>query len=962
MGLFTALAKKLNDDFRLDVTYCDDLLLMNSKEVWTYVLVDGEALGIPTNEAIDEHQARLHVALESLRERDLHYYSATRPFDTDAWMERVLTNQRKESELTGVQPAPVFEQYVQGQAQAMQTRKFKTFTKYLGIKLGDRKKMVDPAENGNPNGVQGALSRGKNYVRERSGGIDPQPSRREVVMWAKEAAAVRTRLSRGVLRARGATQEDTWRLIWHMCSLGTNVDSTAGTTTEPWGSGQLYHLAPELDTRNPKLLRFSRTNPNLAREYRAYKEREKKHTADPANFPLPIRPEPVLTGNAIVLSVQLPNEVAMPWVYDATTRSEPVDVSIRFRVKSDSVARTEAEKAQERLRQAKVHQEESGITGGTIETADKFEKATSHVTELKKGQGGTQVDFKARFIVHGPDETETIAAAEDLIQDFKEDRGITLHWLPGLQETLLKEALPGQLTRTKDSIHRHRADIQALTNGLPFSCQRLGYISGFYMGAFGQQPFLFDPARSAREGKAPAIVKNGSLGGGKTSAMLTTMDLFMIRGYTQIAIDPKRDLRSVLALRGRGHMRVWNLTRDGKPGVLDPFTLFAADVIPDDPERDTPAKAQAKWREETQDLVTDVIQTTIGSAMTNDMGTAAILADVVGAEMSTPNPAMAGLLKRFQNGEIGAGAKDASPEIEAQLKQRSREIYSLLNKQANSSRGRLIYGARDSQESIMINNVNTTIVDVSGLSYPEPGATTLTDAQRISVTLFSLVTAYAMRVLENPQIKGPKGLFVDEYQLIKDLPAMQNIATRSNRMGRSLNIIPVYADQSVQSSKEATAFRNAVGARVVFRSERGEATAIAETLERPNDEELIQSVPAKDDPAGLALHTTPADSEVPDSKPGIGVVKFDRDWNREYTDAFETNDIPGFTRAAYRNYPLDDFGVLHDPLSPELSRVEYSSESPNRDVSDDVEDDTKLPAHAGATSAAAADTDTDAWW
>lgn len=968
MGLFTTLASKLNDDLRLDVTYCDDLLLMNTKEVWTYVIVDGEALGIPTNEDIDAHQSRLHVALENFRERDFHYYSATRPFDTTAWMERVLENQRHESELTGVQPAPVFEQYVQGQALAMEANRYKTFTKYLGIKLGDRKKMADPEASEDGNGLVKALSRGKQYVQDQAASIDPQPSRREVMMWAKEAAAIRARLSRGVLRARGATQEDMWGLIWHMCSLGTNVDSTEGTTSEPWGSGRVYQLAPEMDTRNPQLLRFSRTNPHLVREYRDYQEQEARHAADPANVPLPIRPEPVLTGNAVVLSVQLPDEVGVPWVYDATTRNEPVDVSIRFRVKADTTARNEAQKAQERLRQAKQHQEESGIAGGTVETQDKYDKATAHATTLKKGLGVTQVDFKARFIVHGPDETGTMAAAKELIQDFEERRHITLHWLPGLQETLFKEALPGQLTRTRASVHQHKADIQALTNGLPFSCQRLGYMSGLYVGAFGQQPFLFDPARAAREGKAPAIVNNGSLGGGKTSAMLTYADMFMVRGYTLIGIDPKKDLRSLLALKGRGHMREWSLTRDGQPGVLDPFTLFAADVIPDDPERDTVAKAQAKWREETQDLVTDVIQNTLGAEAASTLRTQAILADVIGAEMASTQPSMAGLLERFKNGETTTGAGDSDPSIAAELQQKSREIYSLLSKQANSSRGRLIYGERKSQESIMLKNVHTTIVDVSGLTLPQPGEAVTTDSQRISVTLFSLVTAYAMRILENPEIKGPKGLLIDEYHLIKDLPAMSNMATRSNRMGRSLNIIPMYADQSAESSKDTPAFRNAVGARCVFRSSRSEALAVAESLDRPGDGDLVDSIPAKDDPAGVALHTTPADSELPDSGPGIGVVKFDRDWNAEYTDAFETNDIPGFTRAAYRHYPLDQFGVLHDPLSPKLNRIEYDAGAPeNTPPGDATEHDQEpgestTPATVGATAATALDTDMDGWW
>ena len=98
------------------------------------------------------------------------------------------------------------------------------------------------------------------------------------------------------------------------------------------------------------------------------------------------------------------------------------------------------------------------------------------------------------------------------------------------------------------------------------------------------------------------------------------------------------------------------------------------------------------------------------------------------------------------------------------------------------------------------------------------------------------------------------------------------------------------------------------------------------------------------------------------------MVKFDRDWNAEYTDAFETNDIPGFTRAAYRHYPLDQFGVLHDPLSPKLNRIEYDAGAPeNTPPGDATEHDQEpgestTPATVGATAATAPDTDMDGWW
>lgn len=935
MGIKSSLSSALDSAYTLDLTYVDDHLVMNEKEVWTWVRIPGEPLGIPTNEALDAHLERVHQTLESFRDVEAHYYLGTFPFDHITWRETVLRNQQKESESTGIQPAPAFTDYVERSSLAMAGREYKETRMYLGLRLGKRKNIVDRTLGESTTRFKAAAVGAKRWAETQFKTVDPQPKSAEVEYWTRRAIEVRQRLRRSRLAARPATQMDMWELIWHVNSLGVNTMSAMGTDIRPWGSGAIHELAAQLDTDDRNSLKFTRVNPHLYSEYRQYQQDKAAYDRDPAQNVLPTVPEPFLTGHAIVMAVDLSEEVDYPWVYYTTRRSVPVDVSIRFRVVSPKAAEQEAQKIQERKRQELEHQQDSGIIGGNVKTRKEYLDASRHAEDLSTGQGRTQTTFTARFIVHGESLNDVTAGAQELKQFYDEELHIKLQWIGGSQELLWKETIPGQLVQPK--MYVHHADIDALTNGLLFSCNYLGYQDGFYVGNYGQYPFLFDPARAARMGKAPAIIFNGSLGGGKTVGMMLYLDLFRLRSYTSIAIDPKRDLLSHQALQGRGHLRIWDLTTDGRPGVLDPFTLIPIVVDKNDPKADTEDKARQKWREETLLLVTDTIAKTVGeSRLSPDMR--AIINDVAGSELRSPNPTMAHILERLNNGDVG---RDFSKHTfdDAQLSARSMvavNLHALLHNTANSALGTLIYGEKTGDLDLIIKDVPTTIINVAGLDLPQPGEAPAGDSQVLSVTLFSLIAAYAQRLLENPRLQGPKALLIDEFQMIKDLPALRSMATRANRMGRSLNITPMYADQSSRSSMENDAFANATGARVVFRSNSQEAEAVAKSLSREGDMDLIQAIPDTDSRAGLALHTTPADpkSDHPDT-PGIGVVSFDVDWNPEYLNdedggAFYTNPDRD-DRAAYRQYPLDAYGVLHDPYSDTLDRIEPEAITPADD-------------------------------
>ena len=147
--------------------------------------------------------------------------------------------------------------------------------------------------------------------------------------------------------------------------------------------------------------------------------------------------------------------------------------------------------------------------------------------------------------------------------------------------------------------------------------------------------------------------------------------------------------------KGRGHVRVCDITTDGGPGVLDPFRLIPYQHDPDDPTRATPQLARDKWREETTVLVKDTILRTIGENLNDDKSS--ILSDLISREMEEPHPSMKNLLRRFDAGELGRDYEITRNNEEqiASLRTQSLQLSSLLRSAAETPTGATIYGERE---------------------------------------------------------------------------------------------------------------------------------------------------------------------------------------------------------------------------------------------------------------------------
>lgn len=936
----------------LDVTYVDDNYVVSHGEVWAYFRIPGDPLNIPSLERMASLANSTQRALARFPNLQFHYYAATHAFDTTQWFRTVLQNQKEYEDGYGTESAPYFRTAIERQAEYMRRTRKKEHTIYLGVRIALRKAESDVTVHDGDSFFVKAKKTARRFYTRRLGGVNAKPSNAELARYTKRANEVRSALIRNkYLKAIPLTMEESYEMLFRAGAPGMPIEPHEAIDTEVrWGGESVLNvLDAGVDNSDPTMLKFTRRNPRFKIEWDQYKKDEAAYDADPLNTPIPVPPERTYNTYAITKAVEFPGfhkedaadaAVYKAWALDSRSleNSPSVDISVRFRVDSHSDSKKKANKTKEKAATELSAQLDAGVHGGGNEdTKEKVARAAQHASEIATGNAPAQMTVSARMIIHSDDPEQLRADADFMREFYYETHNITLIEKDGQHYTFWEESLPGQLVRPTFRVHD--ADIDVFTNGLPFTTEHIGYPhDGFFFGSAGSKPLLFDPTRAARNGMAPAIVSNGKLGGGKSVFTLMMIDIFRLMGCYGMIIDPKKDMRALLAFLGRGHARLWSLTDDGRPGELDPFFIFSVEVNPKNPEIDTYEKAYAKWREETATVVNDNLQRALtGRAMSADHE--ALLSELVKRLMDEGNPSMHKLLQYLNAGELGradlAEKIGMTKQDVTSERRKVTQIGAWLTEVASTTLGKLVFGERTGEFSLLIEGVKTTIVDVSGLELPKgEGAIPTTPNEIISVALFSLVTAFARRALESPNIKGAKYLAVDEFSQIRDSPAMQALTSRFNRMGRSLNIIPMYIDQSTASSVGNEAFNNSTGARFVFRSDYAEAMKVADSLSLKGEEAdaLASWVPQGSATPGVAFCITPPDnhplSQEVSREQSLGQVRMDYGWydpiEQEY---FETNDNPigkpdNWVRAAYRHYDLDDMGILHDPLSPSLIRNE----------------------------------------
>lgn len=932
------MAKTDGTELWLQVRHIDDTVVLTATEAWTWLRIPGISTNLPTQEEINEMVRSVEAVLLGIgKDVELHYHLAYRDHPLEPWA-TALENSASEAQ-------PAWADYVRRMRMRIRTKGFQERVLFLGVKLGRRDRLEKPNTRGaTPMQVVSAFGRS---IAAYVAGPDPQPSAKEVARWHRLARKVHQHLGAGRLAAVPAKATDTAWLIRHVQRLGM-PDAAPLAKGRTWGAGQVRSLSEAVvdNKADPSALtlKFTGRNTRLDQHAATYRALEAQHQP---GQPLPMPPSPFHESYVAVLPVaELPDEIASPWLFHASTLPFPVEISARVAIDSHERAEKDARKAERNARELLEHAAESNTSGHGRDRARAQRAARLH-EELAAGEGLSQIRAAYRLIVTGSTRTEVGERAEEVIRHFKEEGGydIAIEWPPGDQLTLWQEMIPGELVRTR--VYEQRQDLITFCLGLPFSISQAGDNVGPYIGEImtgNPAPVMYDMATAARLGRAPTLALTGTLGGGKTNLLLTLMDHFRLRGYPIIALDPKGDIKSHLALTGRGDARFFELTKDGKAGSLDPFTQIPFEVATDDPERDTHEKAHAKWREETRALVHDVVELLLEEVMTPTMATAVQLA--LNHVMMQPQPSMALLMETLKAGGISPGTElGISEQTMGDYKLAALGAHANLLNAAESSLGRLMFAppSGDGQQNLFTGGVRTTIVSLSGLQLPTEGAGKLSLTQRFSLALFSLVAHQSRRMLQDLGYVGPRLLAIDEAHQITAMPSGRAMIVSNARMGRSRDIAMILATQSA-ADLAGPDLRNAISAVFAFRTGDGdERSDVARLLGRDNDPTVLGAIPTDNSPAGMCL--------MRDLNRNIALVQIDR-WVSEYVTAFETNPDRKNVAAAGQRFPTDQFGVVRDPESAstqDVAPVEQPTAAPLPPV---------LPAPAVAAAAAAGEVPT----
>jgi len=901
----------------LDVTHCDDVILCSNTEVWTYLVVAGENFGITTLNKLEKHAEDIDTIFEGITDVPIHMRLTTMPFDSEAWLNMILEHQAKETAATGVPVAPIYNTFMRAQADTLRLQGAKSFRRYIGVYLGRRyPKSSQRWGEGNP------ISWASKQWDKVFGSSDDELTAQELEHYHAQAKQVRDRfIASSRLRARGATAQDMWDLYFHCLNLGINRPAPV-LYGKQWGANEASSMTSVVDTTDPAAMKITMRNPQIRQDRQAWAQLTQQGVEVP-------EPSPILESYVVGMAVELPKKgIPHMWVEQLKETGIPVDISFRFTVKSSQKASDDAEKANRKINQESNYQASTSGTQSNELTRIKQE-SEQHSYLVSNDQTPPLITLTTRVFAHAPTKDKAIEYSEEIINLMREAMKTNLNPLFGASYDYWRESFPAQKVIRDGKItdhHMTHTDIGALTMSGVFTTVEVGHKYGFFIGFYGATPVFFDPTLLGKKGHAPATFFNGSLGSGKTVASLQLLDLCRIRNYFTIIIDPKRDQLANLALHGRGHVKLWSLNTEGKPGMLDPFTLISREPNPEDPDRDTPEKAYDLWRSETFSLVEMAITEMLETGMNDNQR--ARLHDLIRLELAESAPSMHSLMERMRRGELGKTEEElyaaAGSEIYQSMRREMSNLHSNLQSAAEDSIGRLVFGKKTENVQLHFHGVNTILINTNGLTLPAEGQAPSGYRERASSMVYGLLATYVGQMLINSKsIKGFKVLVVDEFNVARDNVAFQSQIKRIVSMGRSLMITPFLLDQSTASANDEKLFGNKLGGRWVGRSDERSRKAVAAALgyeDHPDEfEALVAAMPdVKRDRPGRALISLPPDDDTGNIN-NVKVVQFDIGWNPEYRAFLSNNDGQSRDeRASMQQYVTDANGIWRDPYSPPL--------------------------------------------
>jgi hypothetical protein len=462
--------------------------------------------------------------------------------------------------------------------------------------------------------------------------------------------------------------------------------------------------------------------------------------------------------------------------------------------------------AQKRMVDADQQAKEEGFGehGPSVQTQRKTYAARELQDRLSASDRPPMLRSTLTLCVGASSEEELKQRCERLQQEFGR---VELHRPAGDQYRLFLSTLPAQ----RFALPEYKAHLLPEQFGamVPTAISHAGSEIGPYIGyalTGSHAPIQFDVAEACQQNRPPTIFMSGSLGSGKTVAMLTLAYHAFLQGSSPIVdIDPKGDHKNFLALPGVAERaEVIELGPEEKyQGLLDPFRIG-------DP---------AMREELAYSFLRSILPEDISGEWETELRRACALVGKAEGQGSTGE-----VLHELEGqGEIG---KSAARALEVHLQ---------------AGLARLGYGTPDRPQP-NVGDAQVISIQIRNLMLPQPGTarSEFQEDERISSAVMNLVAAYALWLCASDS--SCHSLFaLDEAWALLGSSYGRTLLARASRLGRSQALTPILASQIVG---DAQALDPLVGTYFAFGVETTDEASRALSLLRldENDRGLQQRV------------------------------------------------------------------------------------------------------------------------
>lgn len=449
------------------------------------------------------------------------------------------------------------------------------------------------------------------------------------------------------------------------------------------------------------------------------------------------------------------------WALTAQTTPSPASViSIRGQLDPSTVSRVRVRRSQRRMLDQIAEEEASGDVERPEHT-DTYQLAQRLEQFIVSGREPLISNCSIVMARHvEPNITTTY------IDELRNDFGIELKPLEHRQLAALEETLPCGAVRANPFLQDVSVGMLAYAGLQGFS--RLGDSTGVFAGWVDPEypPCLLNPLGAPARERPPSMLVAGEPGSGKTMLMQTLAAQISLAGMRVIFVNPKGfdTLDGLLEIVPEGErIGLSEIERQG--GFFDPFRFV---------------KPTPEGRQVAADIATQHILAVLGSRGTAGLG-----------------------FTQDQEIALIAGMREAADQgatcvAHALTFVQDEFVRDQVLKQATDPLFRLgIAGLDGTAPEPFADSSNLLLIEFDRpLDLPEKGVqpSEYTRTQRLAVAAVRLVTRSAMEILGS---SGGGALFVDEawmfLQSQEGLAALQSLG----RLGRSQNILPVFATQRV---------------------------------------------------------------------------------------------------------------------------------------------------------------------